>query len=121
VYGIELQDGVWDGRALRGSGPTFDALLQCVGGIATCDGVLLFVTTNHPDRIDRALKRGGRLDVAVEFLTPDIEGRRKIARRILGDGSDVDAVLSAMPEASAADLQERLSELALQQRFGDAA
>lgn len=121
VYGIERADGTWDGRALRSQGPTFDALLQCVGGIATCDGVLLFVTTNHPDRIDPALRRGGRLDVAVEFLPPDLEGRRKIARRILGEGADVDAVLREMPEASAADLQERLSEIALAERFGDAA
>lgn len=121
VYGVERADGTWDGRALRGQhGPTFDALLQCIGGIATCDGVLLFVTTNHPNRIDPALRRGGRLDVAVEFLPPDIEGRRKIARRILGEGTDVDAVLREMPEASAADLQERLSERALAEKFGDA-
>jgi hypothetical protein len=122
VYGVEQHDGTWDGRALRTqSGPTFDSLLQCVGGIATCDGVLLFVTTNHPKRIDPALRRGGRLDVTVEFLSPDLEGRRKIARRILGEGADVDAVLRAMPDASAADLQERLSELALAERFGDVA
>ncbi len=121
VYGVERADGTWDGRALRAQGPTFDSLLQCIGGIATCDGVLLFVTTNHPDRIDPALRRGGRLDAPVEFLWPDLEGRRKIARRILGEGADVDAVLREMPEASAADLQERLSERALAERFGDAA
>lgn len=116
VYGVEREDGTWDGRARRAGGPTFDAILQCVGGVATCDGVLLFVTTNHADRIDPALSRGGRIDMSVEFLAPDEDGRRKIARRILGSGADVDAVLRDLPDASAADLQERISEIALAQR-----
>lgn len=124
VYGIQGDDDTWDTRALRRDGPTFDALLQCVGGVSTCDGVLLFVTTNHPDRVDAALMRGGRLDVAVEFLPPDQDGRRKLAARILGAGADVDAVLGEIcqgQEISAADLQERLQAVALAQRYGEAA
>lgn len=119
VYGVD-REGFADTRALRSDGPTFDALLQCIGGIATCDGVLLFVTTNHPERVDPALRRGGRLDMAIEFLPPDDDGRRKLARRILGAKCDVDAVLREMPDLSAADLQEQLSKKALDQHYKEA-
>lgn len=125
VYGIEGDQGVFDARAPRGQAPTFDALLQCIGGISTCDGVLLFVTTNHPERIDHALRRGGRVDMEIEFLAMDREGRIKMASRILGerDGAaaadDRTLTHSDGVEISPADFQERLCRRALAERFGD--
>ncbi len=122
---IEDIDAVYKGRAnvTEGIGPTFDLLLQCVGGVTTCDGVCLFVSSNKPKLIDAALRRGGRLDMCVEFKNLNHEGRLKMARRILGNEAEARGVADApnMVTLSPADFQERLSRMALAQRFGDLA
>lgn len=122
VYGVEREDGTIDCRANRqpGVGPSFDCLLNCIGGVDQADGVLLFITTNHVEHVDPALRRGGRLDRAVEFVGLDQPGRLKMIRRILGDGleSDLMATDVNLIGLSPADLQERLCRLAMARRFG---
>lgn len=91
---IEDIDSVFNGREnkatmggmMSSGGLTFDALLNCVDGIERHDGVLFIVSTNHPDKVDDALKnRAGRIDRIVEFLPLDFDSRLKIAKNILGD------------------------------------
>lgn len=123
VYGVVHDDGTVDTRALVADGPTFDCLLQCIGGISVCNGVLLFVTSNRPERVDSALRRGGRIDSEVEFTGMDNAGRFKMALRILGDESAAelaasDAQLAAL---SPANFQEQLFRRALAERFADPA
>lgn len=118
---IEDVDSVYCGRehVTEGVGPTFDCLLQAIGGISTCDGVLLFVTTNNPQAIDDALMRGGRLDKSVEFHALDRAGRTKMALRILGTeaaAANVEAD-KELQELSPADYQERLCRIAIKTRF----
>lgn len=125
VVAIEDIDAVFDGRenltAIGGNsdrksptGLTFDCLLNIVGGIDPADGVLLVVTTNHPDKVDPALKRSGRLDLHVEFGPLDREGRELIAARILAgyDALVEEAVRDGDGEAGA-DFQERCQSMFL--------
>lgn len=92
---LEDIDGIFHGREnvspggslFASGGLTFDALLNCVDGVERTDGVLLVVTTNHPEHIDPALaNRPGRIDRVVEFHPLDFQGRLKLAERILGEG-----------------------------------
>lgn len=52
-----------------GSGhPTLGALLELMDGIVEMPGRMCIMTTNHPERLDRALLRPGRFgDVQIEF------------------------------------------------------
>lgn len=50
------------------SGVTFSGLLNAIDGVASKEGVVLFMSTNHIDRLDPALIRPGRADVKVEFF-----------------------------------------------------
>jgi hypothetical protein len=123
---IEDIHAIYDGCKQRspGVGPTFDCLLNCIGGMSSADGVLVFVTTNQPEIIDPALGRGGRLDVHVEFKTLDSDGAAKMVRRILGeDPEDLRRVVEdpEVARMTPADLQEKLCKVALARRFGDAA
>ena len=121
---IEDIDTVYNGRVAVKTGaktPTFDCLLNVIGGVQGCDGVLLFVTTNHPETLDPALRRGGRLDMEVEISGLDRSGRVKMAKRILSDEREAqviadDPVYAAM---SPANLQEALRRIAVARRFGD--
>jgi hypothetical protein len=120
---FEDLDGVYHGRdpAPGAEGPTFDALLQALGGVEIAEGVFVFVTTNKLEHIDPALRRGGRLDRTVEVLGLDHEGRLKLARRILEDEHEV-AQMMLSPDVeslSPADFQERCRRRAMAIRYGD--
>jgi len=90
-------DAVFHGRenilGEQGGGLTFDCLLNCLGGIETCDGIFTVVTTNCIDKIDAALgimengvsTRPGRLDQVVAMPELEANNLREIATRILGD------------------------------------
>lgn len=46
---------------------SLSGLLNALDGVAASEGRILVVTTNHPEKLDPALKRPGRMDVWVEF------------------------------------------------------
>lgn len=46
---------------------TFSGLLNSIDGVASQEGRLFFMTTNHIEKLDPALLRPGRCDVRVEF------------------------------------------------------
>ena len=51
-----------------GGHPTLGALLELMDGIVEMPGRMCIMTTNHPERLDRALLRPGRFgDVQIEF------------------------------------------------------
>lgn len=73
VLVIEDVDAAFHGRVnqqnARGQkmGLTFSGLLNILDGIAATEGRLLFMTTNHIERLDPALIRPGRVDRIVSF------------------------------------------------------
>ncbi|WP_170977805.1 AAA family ATPase [Blastococcus sp. CCUG 61487] len=46
-------------------------LLNALDGVATPHGLVTILTTNHPERLDPALKRPGRIDRVIAFENPD--------------------------------------------------
>lgn len=57
---------------------TFSGLLNALDGVAASEGRLLFMTTNHVDRLDPALIRPGRVDVRHYFGDASIEQIEKM-------------------------------------------
>ncbi|CUM49729.1 Mitochondrial chaperone BCS1 [Debaryomyces fabryi] len=47
------------------SGVTFSGLLNALDGVASAEECITFMTTNHPERLDPALLRPGRIDFKV--------------------------------------------------------
>jgi hypothetical protein len=43
------------------------ALLECIDGLIEAPGRIIIMTTNHPDHLDPALRRPGRIDMEIEF------------------------------------------------------
>lgn len=52
---------------------SFSGFLNAIDGLASSDDVIFVLTTNHPERLDPALLRPGRVDVRVEFRAPNID------------------------------------------------
>lgn len=52
---------------------SFSGFLNCLDGLGAPDDVVICMTTNHPDRLDPAVLRPGRVDVKVSFKSPSRE------------------------------------------------
>lgn len=98
--------------ASAGDHITFGGLLNALDGITAKEGRITVMTTNHPDKLDPALKRPGRLD---RHLLVNNASRNQAARlflRFFPEARPVDAALFAgrLPERqlSMATLQEHL-------------
>lgn len=63
------------------SGVTFSGLLNVLDGVASKDGRLLFMTTNHPERLDPALTRPGRVDMTLEFSFATVDQLHRLYQR----------------------------------------
>lgn len=46
---------------------TYSGLLNAIDGLGDAKGHIFIMTTNHPEKIDPALKRKGRIDLELEF------------------------------------------------------
>uniref|UniRef100_A0A0K0CYC6 Mitochondrial chaperone BCS1 n=1 Tax=Angiostrongylus cantonensis TaxID=6313 RepID=A0A0K0CYC6_ANGCA len=91
---------------------TFSGLLNAIDGVGCAEERVLFMTTNHVDRLDRALIRPGRVDKKQYFGYVTSEMAMKMFMRFYGlSGSDpscnefVRCVMSIDCELSPADLQ----------------
>jgi hypothetical protein len=57
-------------KADAAAGISFSGLLNVLDGAAAPENILIVATTNHPERLDPALKRPGRMDKFFEFKPP---------------------------------------------------
>lgn len=66
---VEDVDGLYTGRHSdpNRNGLTFSDFINVIDGICSREGIVLFMTTNHPDRLDPALIRPGRVDFRVNM------------------------------------------------------
>eukprot|EP01092_Planopodium_desertum_P012329 TRINITY_DN5796_c0_g1_i1.p1 TRINITY_DN5796_c0_g1~~TRINITY_DN5796_c0_g1_i1.p1 ORF type:complete len:252 (-),score=40.83 TRINITY_DN5796_c0_g1_i1:776-1462(-) len=64
----------------QSSSVTFSGLLNAIDGIASQEGRIFFLTTNHADRLDPALMRPGRVDY---LITLDLASKTQIERLFL--------------------------------------
>lgn len=60
---------------------TFSTLLNCLDGVFSKENVITIFTSNHPELLDPALIREGRIDKKFEFKNPD----QDIIRKYLSD------------------------------------
>ncbi|KAJ5475175.1 hypothetical protein N7539_008241 [Penicillium diatomitis] len=57
-------------------GITLSSLLNVLDGVAASEGRILVMTTNHPEKLDEALLRAGRIDMHIQFrlaMSEDIQ------------------------------------------------
>ncbi|GAP87020.2 putative mitochondrial chaperone bcs1 [Rosellinia necatrix] len=95
-------DEMEPGQITKGDGPTngqnnyrlsLSGLLNILDGVASQEGRILIMTTNHVEKLDKALIRPGRVDMIVEFGLADDYMITNIFRNIFAylEGDDDDA------------------------------
>ena len=63
---------------------TFSNLLNILDGVLFKHGLIVFITTNHPEKLDHALLRQGRTDLIIELNYPSKTEIEKLFRDMLG-------------------------------------
>jgi cell division protease FtsH len=102
---IDELDGISDRAQIRGEYVQYwtqivNLFLELLAGVDERPGVVVVAATNHPDQIDPAVKRAGRLDREIEIAKPDTTALSRIFRHHLG--VEILANQSTMPMALAA-------------------
>jgi hypothetical protein len=92
-----------------------NGFLECLDGAEGREGVVVVGACNHPEMLDAAIKRPGRLDRHVEIPLPDARGREGILRWHL-KGSLADEDLSHVVERTDGWSGAALEQLARQAR-----
>ncbi|KAJ5157698.1 uncharacterized protein N7482_008798 [Penicillium canariense] len=69
-------------------GITLSSLLNVLDGVAASEGRILVMTTNHPEKLDDALLRAGRVDMHIEFRRAVSEDIEKLYRSIYSVSKD---------------------------------
>ncbi len=111
---LEEVDSLFEPRADRsedGRSVSLAGLLTALDGVATPEGLIVFMTTNKPERLPPALIRQGRVDVQVKFGPATARQAEQMYLRFFADHPD-DAVsfgrTAGMMGVSMAWLQEHL-------------
>ena len=91
-------------------GVTLGGLLNVLDGVFAADGLVIFMTTNHPEKLDMALIRPGRIDERIHlgFASPNQAAAlyRKFYRTLSGSEEFVEQTEKG--NVSMAELQEQL-------------
>lgn len=107
---VEDIDAAFVGRSSEnGNHVTFSGLLNAVDGVTSADGRILILTTNHPEKLDEALIRSGRVDKILEFENVTKNQAREMFLRFYPDEEILADILHSKIETgvySPADLQE---------------
>lgn len=89
---LEDVDALFNGRAAQqGHGMTFSGLLNALDGVVSKDGVVTIMTTNHPERLDEALLRAGRVDRRFYFSAPTDEMIKNYLKSFYKNATSEDA------------------------------
>ncbi|CEI41297.1 hypothetical protein FVEN_g3563 [Fusarium venenatum] len=94
---------------------SLSGLLNILDGVASQEGRVLIMTTNHLEKLDKALIRPGRVDKIVQFGLADADMSASIFRAIYApyEGEDVDV---GAPKAKYLDPEEALKQAALSKK-----
>lgn len=103
---IEDIDCVVDERKIEDARVTFSGLLNALDGVASAEGQIVFMTTNHLEKLDPALIRPGRCDRKIEFQNATVYQIEKLFDRFYDDKTMAETFATACPnDVSMAQLQ----------------
>lgn len=112
---IEDFDNIFNLRqGLIKGGVTFDFFINIIGGANSLKDKILFITTNHLDKVDPAVLRPGRCDEIIDVKPLNENERLDMANIILDNNSEL--VREAMRDSeslSTASFENKVVQIAL--------
>jgi chaperone BCS1 len=89
---------------------SFSGFINALDGVASHEGSVIFMTTNHPELIDEAVIRSGRVDFRMELSRCDRHQLREMFLKFFDDPAAAEAFANTLEPGrwSPAEVQERL-------------
>lgn len=113
---LEDVDALFTERKSVGS-IDFSTILNCMDGLTTKRGLVLFMTTNHVTKLDEAFVRPGRVDCKIEFLPPTKEDLLEALKILAPDHPhEYELFIECNPNIGIAQLQKHLFDCIMQGR-----
>lgn len=111
---MEEIDCLFDGRVAKNDKQnlTFSGLLAAIDGVASAEGRVLFMTTNHFEKLDSALTRPGRADVHLHFTFATSNQIIKLIKKFFPERTD-DEIIGSLNAGNLGD--RKISMAALQE------
>jgi hypothetical protein len=104
---LEDVDAAFCDRTSReGSSLSFSGILNAIDGVAASEARILFMTTNHLEKLDPALIRPGRIDVKFEMTLATQPMIAQMFRHFYSHGaatSSQDNTISSCPESASGE------------------
>jgi mitochondrial chaperone BCS1 len=85
--GVARENPLEEKGASNQGGITMSGLLNAIDGVASPEGRVLIMTTNHPKMLDKALIRPGRVDMQINFTLASRKQIRELFLRMYCVGS----------------------------------
>jgi chaperone BCS1 len=97
-------------KADAGVKVSYSGFINALDGVAAHEGSVVFLTTNHPEVIDEAAIRSGRVDFRMELCACDRDQLERMFRKFFDDAPAAARFADAVPAGrySPAQVQERL-------------
>jgi chaperone BCS1 len=92
---------------------TFSNVINALDGVLTKQGLIVFITTNHPEKMDPAMLRSGRIDMIIEMESPKKKEYHRMFRDLLRDRLPDDSAIDSLFEKFYAELPPGLSTSAI--------
>jgi chaperone BCS1 len=93
----------------RISNISLSGLLNVIDGVATHEGRVLIMTTNHPEKLDSALIRAGRVDMQVKFTYATRQQIKYLFTRMYQHDIDLSVPPSSSHEKNTTTIADALS------------
>ncbi|MEP3431186.1 MAG: AAA family ATPase [Roseibium sp.] len=114
VLFLDEFDSVGDRRTVRGENAPYvvekiNGLLECLDGVEDREGIVVVAACNHPQFIDPAFLRPGRLEKTIWIPLPDRPAREQILRWHLKgalEGEDLAVIADRLEGHSGADIEK---------------
>lgn len=114
VVFVEDIDRVTGNRSERAN----DLINEIDGVVGKNDEIMVVMTTNHADKIDKAMLRPGRLDAVVSIRPPDAEAVMRLIKFYGGDQLDPKADVSEAAEMIAGEIPATIREVVERAKLG---
>ncbi|RVK33833.1 AAA family ATPase [Sinorhizobium meliloti] len=124
VLFLDELDSIGDRQSFSGQSANYciqvvNGLLELVDGADRREGVVIVGATNHPEKIDPALLRAGRLDRHIRIPLPGFRTRQELGRMYLGPSlsdEDLNAIAVATEGFTGADFEKLSREVRRENR-----
>ena len=85
---------------------SFSTILNCLDGVFSKENIIVIFTTNHPEKLDKALIRAGRIDKHYKFKRPSYKYVNEYLTKFFGVGEYINEQDNYQANLPMVDIQD---------------